>query len=163
MLYDGATWKDVGVDSAWLVRTPTITSSTGATPTLGTGGTHRQRYQKTGKTCILQGQLTFGTGFTTPGGTFRTDIPFAGYSGANAIDQIGAATYFVAAGNPNITVGACRLNVGDSFLIFNVPSPTTTGDWNNMSNTTYPTAAPPAVNAFAAGDSFTYAIVYETA
>lgn len=150
----GGSWLVACDPNAWASYTPTLTSSTGATPTTGTGGSITGSWTQQGKTVTVQGTLTFGTSPTVPGGDLRISLPVAAGSRVYLGQCFGSTS-----SNPNLFVGTCIAATGLSYISFQVPSASTIGDLNVLGNSSYPFAA----ITFASGNLLRFQITYEAA
>jgi hypothetical protein len=144
-----------GPFGTWTTFTPVLATDTGATPTIGTGGSRLGRYCKLGKTVIYTVTLLFGTSPTEAGGIFQVSLPFAVHNAATA-DYIGTA-YFSSARSPvNLQVGAVVAGNADVNAIFRFPSTTVIGDYNSTTNGVFP-------SPFANGEILRFTLIYEVA
>jgi hypothetical protein len=129
-----------GPFGAWADYTPTLSSNTGATPTIGSGGTRLGRYCRIGKTAHVAVDLTYGTSPTQPGDEYRVGLPFT-VSNATGVDHHGPL-YIVldlgTRGQPNLLVGVAIAANGTNYVVLRVPSNTIAGDWNSLVNSTFP-------------------------
>lgn len=147
-----------GPFGVWADYTPSLSSNTGATPTIGTGGTRLGRYCRIGKTIHVAVELTFGTSPTQPGDEFRVSIPFTS-TNATGMDQIGPAYWTLdlgTRGQPNLLVGIAIVANGVSYAAFRVPNQTIANDWNGFNNGVFPLP-------FLSGESLRFSLTYEAA
>lgn len=129
-------------DAAWANRTPTLTNIT-----LGTGGTNQQRYIQMGKTVMIRGSITLGTGGALTGSP-TVNVPTTAATVTNMI-WVGAARYHDP--GTRLWVGICYITSAGTTIAF-VQSQGGTG---NLS----------ATEPFTWGntDELSYAIDYEVA
>lgn len=147
-----------GPFGVWADYTPVLTSSTGATPTVGTGGTRTGRYCRIGKTIHVSGELVFGSSATQPGGEFRVSLPFTS-SNATGMDHHGVLFLSLDISrnpSPNLMMGVVAVPNGVSYAVFRIPGTSIIGDWNGLSNGVYPFP-------FESGDAFRFSVTYEAA
>ena len=142
----------------WTTYTPTLSSDTGGTPTVGTGGTRTGRWNKMGKTVNVSVDLAFGTSPTQPGGEFRISLPFS-VSGVTNVAFIGPLYVPLDVSrlpSPNLLVGVAHAGSGDGYVTLRVPNNSAAGDWNSLNNGVYPLP-------FLSGESLRFSLTYEAA
>lgn len=139
---------------AWTAHTPSLTGVTGASNTVA------QRYAKLGRTVVLQGQLTLGSG-----GALSADPTIALPHAASATPtlQIGQLQAFISTGSLGL-LGYCAVTGADpSLLRVRIGKP----DFDPAFGK-YVQGIPAALSAtfpvtWASGDSIRWAITYEAA
>lgn len=147
-----------GPFGVWADYTPTLSSNTGATPTVGTGGTRIGRYCRIGKTIHVCVELVFGTSPTQPGDEFRVSVPFTS-SNATSLDHVGTAYITLdlgVRGQPNLLQGIAIVGNGTSYAIFRVPNETVANDLNSFTNGVFPLP-------FLSGEVLRFSLTYEAA
>lgn len=147
-----------GPFGVWADYTPTLSSNTGATPTIGTGGVRLGRYCRIGKTVFASVELTFGTSPTEPGGDYRIGLPF---TSSNATGMEFVAPVYIALdlgirGQPNLLSGIALCGNGVAYVVLRVPNETSANDLNVLTNGVFPLP-------FLSGETLRFTLTYEAA